>query len=154
MGYTLRNRYILLEKNGLLRADRKYRRLDRQNQKSGDFICPHGHLFLALVEDAPTPLIPQPAARDCEVLPQLRLIYPPTRNLSQLQIPLSSPFLLIIAVYLDICRFRLGEVCYAKGLKGACVCGILERSGRLTTRVEIIKKIGMNCYHHKIYDPI
>lgn len=92
------------KKRDLLRADRKYCRLDQQNQKWGDFICSWGHLCLALVEDAPAPLIPEPAGRAREVLPQLQLVCPPARNLGLLQIPLSSPFLLIVAVYLDICR--------------------------------------------------
>lgn len=92
------------KKKGLLRADRKYCSLDQQNQKWGDFICPWGHLCLALLEDALVPLIQQPAGRAHELLPQLRLICPPAWNLGQMQIPLSSPFLLIIAVYLRICR--------------------------------------------------
>lgn len=91
-------------KNGLLRAERKYYRLNQWNKKWGHFICPWGCPFLALVEDAPTPLIPQPMGKACKVLLQPQLICPPTRNLNQLQIQLPSAFLLIIAVYLDICR--------------------------------------------------
>lgn len=41
-----------------------------------------------------------------------------------------------------------------KVLKGLVYVGFWKGQVRLTARVEIIKKIGMNCNHHKIYDPI
>lgn len=121
-------------KKDVLRAGGKYRKLDVQNQKWGDFICPRGRPCLALVEDAPTPFGPAACGKSLQGAAPAPARLSPTSESK----PAANPVFLAVSAwnrrlpgYLQ--AFCIGEAPYAKIVKEGqevCVWGISERSGK------------------------